>query len=492
MVFIVFVQKGFSQDSSSDKGKTTSTEQSSDDSLYNFGKVEEREITIRDKYAIVDGSAITLTRLKKEYSKGYYNSLNRVEYFEKSNKVEDLGGKKVIYLKTDGDKVSVLVPPLKPNRFYQIKIPHSTRYNLYSLFKAMNEEGFDKKDKYKENQDWMEIIQVLNLDTDYKMVYIPSISELKDYKEKLKDFDLGDSLPNVLDILTKTQKTLIRKITLESFEILNFRKNASIEKIIDFAKWASDLNEVTSEECGDFLKYFLIPDYLRIYDFYFNNLKEKILDYNDVENVKSVLQNAIRAKKSFYGMYPEANPAPNFIGPPMAVLTGAFMDLSGKQIAYDSFNTFEFDFKTNFKRSLVPDFGYVWNLPTIENGLNGGQLFVGVNISLSPVNKNVPLTLSNLTPGQRLSIHTGITLNSLAKENFREDFFGSNSLLLGIGYKALTQSTRLNGGVLLFQQLDPINGSKSLGVHPYIGLSIDIEIKKWLESTIPNLKDKIN
>ena len=100
--------------------------------------------------------------------------------------------------------------------------------------------------------------------------------------------------------------------------------------------------------------------------------------------------------------------------------------------------------------------------------------------------------MSKLSLAQRLSIHTGITLNSIEKENLREDFFSNYSLFFGGGYKLFTQSTRLNLGGILFNKLDPISGSSSLGIQPYAGISIDIEIGKWLQNLFPSISKNLN
>jgi len=116
-----------------------------------------------------------------------------------------------------------------------------------------------------------------------------------------------------------------------------------------------------------------------------------------------------------------------------------------------------------------------------------GTPFLGVNIAFSPSNKDAPLSLSKLTLWQRMSIHTGITLNSLEETNTREDFFNKISWMLGGSYKVGSHALRINTGGLIYNKIDAVNGNKSFAVAPYLGFSIDLEIGKWIESLIPSV-----
>ncbi|MFD2588979.1 hypothetical protein ACFSQJ_18790 [Croceitalea marina] len=97
------------------------------------------------------------------------------------------------------------------------------------------------------------------------------------------------------------------------------------------------------------------------------------------------------------------------------------------------------------------------------------------------------MALSDLSCKQRLAFHTGITITSLEESNKREDFFNRVSWMIGGSYKAFTQATRLNTGVILYNKIDAISGDKSLGFAPYFGLSIDLEIGKWIQKSIPSI-----
>ncbi|CAM4367718.1 hypothetical protein [Gillisia limnaea] len=204
---------------------------------------------------------------------------------------------------------------------------------------------------------------------------------------------------------------------------------------------------------------------------------KSFITHNDFENT---VINSLEKEKEEYINNEKKNNRPdesisNYIGQ------------IARAVVYSKSNpvtTYPEKYETGYKRTLVPDFGYITYIP-YEGSIKGGSPYVGVYISLSPVNKNIPLKLSQLSFSQRFSIHTGVTLNSLEKTGFRDDFFSNYSLMLGGGYKILTHSTRLNFGGVLFKKTDAISGNSSVAIQPYVGLSIDIEIRKWLEGIIP-------
>ena len=150
-------------------------------------------------------------------------------------------------------------------------------------------------------------------------------------------------------------------------------------------------------------------------------------------------------------------------------------------------STYPNSFQTAFKRTLVPDFGYVAFInPGSNSASRGGSPFVGVSISLTAVNKNTPLALTKHSFSQRFAFHTGVILESIKEENVRDDFFQGMSLMIGGSYKVITQSTRIISGVIIYNKIDAVSASKSIAIQPYIGLSIDIEIRKWLAEIIPS------
>ncbi|MDO5980600.1 hypothetical protein [Flavivirga spongiicola] len=392
----------------------------------------------------------------------------------------------------------MVIPPLKPNRFYRLDASYFSSESIVTMFTMMHEEK--NTDWYTDKKEWMKLLKRISKRNEpYSITYDPTIVELNSFKNRIKNIDLGvleineaDFISGIQDakIIEKKKQELKKKkedllvalhqISKREFEILNFDENKSKidnNSLVKFCKWIKSKSNFTNDDTTYFSSELVNSlDYINIYEFYENYL---IGPLNDdairAGNLKNVIAQSIDNEKKFYtGSELIPNYLMNF---EEIVMHGTF-----------ALSTYSDSFETSFKTSLVPDFGYVTYITEQENAPKGGNLFLGVNISLSPSNKNVPLQISKLSLMQRLSIHTGVTVGSIQKDNVRDNFFGNYSLLLGGSYKVLTQGTRINFGGLFYHKIDAINGSKSIAVQPFIGLSIDLEIKKWLQTIFPKIE----
>jgi hypothetical protein len=401
--------------------------------------------------------------LNKKYSRDYYNSNDILKY---------KGEFKIVSQKiTYSNKNNLLIPPLKPNRFYRVDLEYAKGIYLLHVFNAIKTEGkYLEKDGKIVRKPWMDMVDNIITVKDgkrYPLYFIPEKSKLDTYKTSISSFNLNS--------LSDDDKSDLRKKTLEQFDILLFEV-PSDKNILEFAKKVkNDFDSRVTDSEIIFLDFFKINDYKSIYSFYEVNLMNKILNENlSGEEFNNLIVDEL--KKEIKNLK-DGDPTPNYFEYAKFIATKENFTLT----------TYTDTFETAYKRVLVPDFGYVAFVGDGNNtSLNGGSPFVGINISLSPVNKNTPLRLSNLSFAQRFSIHTGVILESVKKENIRDDFFSGLSLMVGGSYKFLTQSTRINAGGILYNKIDAVTGSKSIAIQPYIGLSIDIEIRKWLSEVIPS------
>ena len=415
--------------------------------------------------------SVKLYPILKNESKKYYNDPTY------AFSLDSVKSKDIIVTDRNEKINTILIPPLKPNRFYVLEAKYTGRYNIFGVFRDIHSSQDNKwLEEYDETkEEWLKTVRQFNEENEGKQLFFhPSITELRSLKEKL--------IP--IDLISEIDTIKVRKVVFKHFEILNFRKNyISNEDVLNFSR---QLVEVDTVDKFTFLLFFehlgKIPDYLNLYNFYTRRLKSKMenssfINHNEFE---TLVKNALKKEKDSYIKTIEEHNLPNeslsnYIGQ----IEEAYIYSTSNNIT-----TYSENYETGYKRTLVPDFGYITYIP-YEGSIKGGSPYVGVHISLSPVNKNVPLKLSQLSFSQRFSIHTGVTLNSLEKDGFRDDFFSNYSLMLGGGYKVLTQSTRLNFGGLFFKKLDAVSGNSSIAIQPYIGISIDIEIRKWLEGIIP-------
>ena len=152
-----------------------------------------------------------------------------------------------------------------------------------------------------------------------------------------------------------------------------------------------------------------------------------------------------------------------------------------------------FDFDTRAKIQIIPDIGLAYysaiSVPMSyphfsydHKNFNGFVPYLGVNISLSPISKSIPMRYLQNMPGsvfRRFSFFVGISFNSIAKENERKDLLGSKSVLAGISYR-LSNAFRIAGGSLLFNVKDPnpIISTYRLGAVPFISASLDLSLKQ--------------
>jgi hypothetical protein len=107
--------------------------------------------------------------------------------------------------------------------------------------------------------------------------------------------------------------------------------------------------------------------------------------------------------------------------------------------------------------------------------------YVGICISLRAYDSDIKfreVKMQGLRTWERLSFHIGLTLNSFAKDNYRDDIYGTNNIMAGLSYR-FSNVICLTGGTVFYNNLDPnpLIDKKTLGVAPYIGISINLKIK---------------
>ena len=134
--------------------------------------------------------------------------------------------------------------------------------------------------------------------------------------------------------------------------------------------------------------------------------------------------------------------------------------------------------KSRGQLRIVPDFGLIGVFKG-NGSVNFSDLvpYVGLQVNFRPINKNVRFkSIKNKTLWHRMSFMTGLTTTSIAIPNQREDLFGSNSLLTGLGFR-LNNTLRITGGMVWFKRFseNPLSNRKTLSFSPSVGISIDVE-----------------
>ncbi len=114
--------------------------------------------------------------------------------------------------------------------------------------------------------------------------------------------------------------------------------------------------------------------------------------------------------------------------------------------------------------------------------LSSCSTYAGTNIYFRPVNKAAPLSqfgsfFSRPSLSRRVSVTLGLTVNGIGDEKTRQDLFGNQSLVLGLGAR-LTNSVRLTAGSLVFKKLspNPLSTDTKLTTTYFLSFSFDIDV----------------
>lgn len=111
--------------------------------------------------------------------------------------------------------------------------------------------------------------------------------------------------------------------------------------------------------------------------------------------------------------------------------------------------------------------------------------YMAANFYTRPVNRNVPLSEVGGFR-RRFSVMMGITVTSIEEKDgeriLRDDAFGSNALLVGVGYR-LTDAARVSGGILFFKENDPnpLIDNLSTTAEGFVAVSFDWNVKNILD-----------
>jgi hypothetical protein len=149
-----------------------------------------------------------------------------------------------------------------------------------------------------------------------------------------------------------------------------------------------------------------------------------------------------------------------------------------------------FKVETRAGAKLQPDFGAVFyglggnGSIGVNDQFWGVNPYVGVAFMVRSFDADIPIRFvkRRISPLQRLSVHAGVTLISLVKDNYRENLLGKNNLMLGLGYR-LTSVLKIQGGVILYKKrtdANPLYTNTVTAPIGYFGLSLDLRIRNIL------------
>jgi len=134
------------------------------------------------------------------------------------------------------------------------------------------------------------------------------------------------------------------------------------------------------------------------------------------------------------------------------------------------------DMKTSAGNHIIADFGLA-NFGTSVNNQFGYSIrpYVGVNISLRPINKNIKLRdIQNKTILTHLSLVFGLTTSGLTRQG-TYDLFKSMSAISGVGIR-LSRPLRIVTGIIWYDRDNPNPLlAPQLAIGPMVSLSLDLD-----------------
>ncbi|WP_342087116.1 hypothetical protein [Dyadobacter sp. OTU695] len=117
------------------------------------------------------------------------------------------------------------------------------------------------------------------------------------------------------------------------------------------------------------------------------------------------------------------------------------------------------------------------------------SLLFSVYYHFRPIDPDIPFKSYQPLAWQRWSIMGGVTINSFAKDNVRDDLVGNNNLVLGVGFQPF-DALRVSYGAMFFNEIHPnllLSDSKSIKATSYLALTLDIKLQDLLGGIITTL-----
>ncbi len=145
------------------------------------------------------------------------------------------------------------------------------------------------------------------------------------------------------------------------------------------------------------------------------------------------------------------------------------------------------DFVTRGEWYITADLGIAWAFTSPHTII---RPYVGANFNFFPINRQANYSffksLFHPIKGNLLKSMSGVigvTVVPFSSDEQYEDLFNNLSLITALGIR-LTDGVRLSGGVMWAYKKDanPLKTDKTLATIPYMGLSLDLDLKKWVQN----------
>lgn len=445
----------------SQKGKTSDTIKTQNNSYEHFGVPIMKIIDLDTSEPKVIG--FKLYKIKKKY-KTYNNPC--FECYEEEDRcvLHNLHANKKQYI--------LHIPPLDPNSIYRLKKVYEFPPDFISLLKEL-----------KKNSD--SLVSIKQYKTTNGIILADRwIKSLKFINKKLKNTTLyfspsAEQLKNIKNIQGTDHSYIKNQILMLIPEMATHRLESkdTFQKLKESIKKIRDTQLIEELGTQEYLKLYKDVDWVRLINFYIENRSKLDRAIDTCEN-SNVQFNMIK----FFDTFDAEQKAKHFIEDKDHFISNFHRGLIEISTRKDIlFNSYSFDFMTRAKSVITPDFGLCYYPPLLGSSLHGASPFIGINISLKPINKNIPYIFSRKHIEDWLSFHLGFTLANIGHSSDQvSSLFWNQNLIAGVGLKPFGHSTRILFGTMVFKKNDPFRNISELALAPQMSISFDLEIGKWL------------
>ncbi|MEL6811543.1 MAG: hypothetical protein AAFP76_09430 [Bacteroidota bacterium] len=388
-------------------------------------------------------------------------------------------------LKTVNDELGAYatIPPLKPNKLYEIVIVitpnNAVLSNLYDIIHEIRSDTAAARKKFNEKIEPLEKTKRRTVDIQHlqpfeklrdsaQMTYIPLIDGFEE--SHLHEFS------NVIPL--QVIERIGSKLVEYELEVKDYQ-----EIIFPF----SQRDSVHIREILSGVRSFGKGDPVKLYDYHARaeNIKNSLSKINAFQTLleRLLIVDGHPAIRSFYqGDYLILKDS---LAHNRAVISGLTDRINPGLTTNFSYNelisasTESSNVETRNATYLVTDFGITNSLAYDPNGdiKYIGRPHFGVNWHLGGIDKDQKLKhIVDKRFWHRASIAVGVTLGKI-DENGYTDLFNNISPTLGMNYR-FAQQVRVGGGVLFLMEKDnnPVIDDKHLEVAPYVSLSFDFSL----------------
>lgn len=457
------------------------TSKSTDKEGYKALKVFENQmlgLRMTDSFAIWKTYLIEIPERRKRW---YYNEflaggkivdqlLAKLNFYpDKHSLKKGMWIKEIASTWVGEDSLTIALPPLKPNKFYEIlflRYPMGDEYDdIVNIFNSIDtarlEANLNTKRLIAElnHKQWPFVNTTKNEDIGKLVRQCAGTDCQANEKVQGKKGRIGNNIGRRI-------YSRIDKPTIPHWKLLKINSTPIEDLIKEDDIIDKDPNLSNARVFLNFKK-----DYLEVGD----TTRQKIADII----VKEVIEGTVKK----YRTLPNSrvgNVLTDTVKPRPVLVRGALLDKGP--------TTYLFDFDDQVRRRILPFFGFAF-YGSPRQSATGLTCFTGFQIDFTRVNKDVNLSLQQLSVWRRFSLLLGVTVRDEAttqnnQSTIYKPLFTNATPIAGLGWR-FGNMFRVNAGGVLTRKLYPdfLNKKSNISILPAVGVSLDLDVRRALTET---------